>query len=280
MPGQPTQTGDRGRLIRRLAIASIAGQIAWVAIVVLGGRLEPGYNEIRDAVSVLGARNAEHPWLFNTGVAIWGLAFIATALALTLDGPRGWRGRLGPVLIALTGLAQILDGFPFPADCRWSIDAWCRARETAGNVSWQHVAHGRTYFLGAIALLLSVFAMAWRFRDDRRWGRSDLLAFGAGAFGLVIFGGLFFAADNTPHGHYGLVQRLTLSAGGVWIFALAIGLLAIHGRSGDSAVRFVRWIRGLPNGELVVEPESGFGAPEPEGAQRTLPGHQARSPQR
>jgi hypothetical protein len=253
---------DRSVLIRRLAIASIAGQLLWIAIAVLGGLLEPGYSEIRDAVSVLGARDAARPWLFDAGVAIWGASFIAAAAALALDAPRGWRGRLGPALIALTGLAQILDGFPFPADCRPTIDPGCHARELAGNVSWRHIAHGWTYFLGAVALELSVFAMAWRFRDDRRWGRSGLLAIGAGLFGLVIFGGLFFATGKGMHDHYGLVQRLTLAAGGIWVAALTISLLAIYGRSRDPAVRLVEWIRSrLPGGQLVVQPGSGLDSP-------------------
>jgi Protein of unknown function (DUF998) len=241
-------------LIRRLAIASLAGQLAWLAIVVVAGLVEPGYSEVRDPVSALGARTAAHPWVFDVGVAIWGASFIAAAAALLLDFSRGWRGPL----IAFTGLAQILVGFAFPADCRRTIDAGCHARELAGSISWQHVAHGWIYFLGAIALQLSVFAMAWRFRGDTRWGRADLLAFAAGLFGLFVFAGLFFASGNGDD-HYGLVQRLSLAAGGIWVAALAIGLLAIYGRAGDPAVRFVDWIRRLPGGALVVRPGSGAG---------------------
>jgi uncharacterized protein DUF998 len=215
--------------IRRLAIASIAGQAAWVAIVVAAGLIEPGYSEIRDAVSVLGARDAAHPWLFDFGVAIWGTSLILAAAALVLDGPRGLRGWLGPGLIAFTGLAQILDGFPFPADCRWTIDATCRAREAAGQLSWQHYAHGLTYLLGAVALLLSVFAMAWRFHGDERWGRFDLFALAGGLLGMLIVGGLFLVAGNAPGGHYGLVQRFALAAGGFWVLALTAGLLVPRG---------------------------------------------------
>ena len=108
----------RTDLIRRLAIASIAAQLIWLVIAVVAGLIEPGYSEVRDAVSVLGARDATRPWLFDTGIAIWGSAFTLAALALALDAKRSWRGWLGPGLIAFTGLAQILDGFPFPADCR------------------------------------------------------------------------------------------------------------------------------------------------------------------
>ena len=205
--------------------------MAWIVISLVAGLLEPGYSEVRDAVSVLGARDAMHPWLFDVGVAIWGCAFLLAAAALVLDGPvtlRGLRRWLGPGLIAFTGLAQILDGFPFPADCRWTIDASCRAREMAGQLSWQHYAHGLTYFLGAIALQLSVFAMAWRLHGDERWGRFDLFAAWAGALGLLIFGGLFFVAGNEPGGHYGLVQRFALAAGGFWILALSAGLLVVR----------------------------------------------------
>jgi hypothetical protein len=254
----PIDADGRTELIRRLAVASIIGQAIWVAIVVVGGILEPSYSEIRDAVSVLGARDAARPWLFDTGVLIWGASFILAALALLLDrGPRGLRRWLGPGLIALTGLAQILDGFPFPADCQTTIDAACHARDVAGELSWRHVAHGWTYFFGAIALLLSVFAMAWRFHGDERWGRADLLALASGLLGLAIFGGLFYVTGNDPRGHYGLVQRLALAAGGIWVLALTVALLAIYGRDGAPAVRLVEAIRRLPRGEMVVRPHSG-----------------------
>lgn len=221
-------TRSHSRLIRNLAIGSIAGQLTWVVIVTVAGLFEPGYSVIRDAVSVLGARDAAHPWIFDTAVAIWGISLILGALALALDARRSWRGWLGPGLIAFTGLAQILDGFPFPADCRWTIDAGCRAREMAGELSWQHYAHGITYFLGAIALQLSVFAVAWRFHGDERWGRFDLFALAGGLIGLLIVGGLFLLGANEPGGHYGLVQRFALAAGGIWILALTGGLLIIH----------------------------------------------------
>jgi hypothetical protein len=231
-------------------------------VAVVAGLVEPGYSEVRDAVSYLGARTAARPWTFDVGVAIWGASFIAAALALALDAPRSLRNWLGPVLIALTGLAQILAGFPFPADCRDTIDPWCDAREAAGQVSWQHVAHVWAYFLGAIALLLSVFAMAWRFRGDSRWGRADLLTLGSGLLGLAIFAGLFFATGNGAEGHYGLVQRLSLAAGGIWVAALTLGLLVIHGRPGDPLVRLAERLRRLPAGGLLVRPASSAPAQE------------------
>jgi uncharacterized protein DUF998 len=254
----------RSALIRRLAAGSIAGQLAWVMLVAAGGLAEPGYNAIRDPVSALGAGTAAHPWTFEVAVTIWGASFIAAAVAVALDGPRAVRGLLGPGLIAFTGLAEVLSGFPFPADCSPTRDAGCHAGEVGGSLSWQHYAHGWAYFLGAIALWLSVPAMAWRFRGDRRWGRADLLALGSALLGIPMFLGLFFATGDGMHDHYGLSQRLALAAGGLWVGSLTVGLLAIHGKPHDLAVRFVAWIRTLPGGRAVARPCSGFVAERPE----------------
>ena len=233
------QAGERETTIQRLAAVAIAGQLLWLAFVIFGGLWEPGYSEIRDAVSFLGARNAADPWIFNTVVAISGVSLIALAVALALDAPHGLRGKLAPALIGLTGIAQILAGFPFPADCRETVDVGCHAREVAGEVSWRHVAHGWAYFLGAIALLLSVFAMSWRFHGDSRWrfagsnspwAGADRLTLALGALPITFFAGLFFVAGNEPDGHYGLVQRLALIAGSSWILALALALLDLYGK--------------------------------------------------
>ena len=228
------QTADRGSLVRRLAIASLAGQVIWFAGVSLAGLIEPGYSELRDPVSALGAANAARPWVFNLLVAIWGASFVAAAAALWLEGPGGWRGRLGPALIAVTGLAQVLAGFPFPAECRTTIDAWCEAKETAGDLPWRHYAHIWAYFLGSVSLLLSVFAMAWRFRGDRRWGAFAPLAVLAGLVAVAIVLGLFLVAgdDGAGDGNYGLVQRFALAAGGFWVAALSVGLLFLRPAGG------------------------------------------------
>lgn len=39
---------------------------------------------------------------------------------------------------------------------------------------------------------------------------------------------LFFATPDEPGGHYGLVQRLALAAGGGWVGLLTLGLLFIY----------------------------------------------------
>jgi hypothetical protein len=219
-------------LIRRLALFSLAGQLVWIVTIAVAGAVEPGYSEARDAISFLGAETAARPWVFEIAVAIWGLAFIAVAVALSLDAPKTLRGQLGPALIAVTGVAEILVGFPFPAECRDTIDAGCEARELAGQLSWQHEAHSWAYVIGADALLLSVFAMTWRFWGDKRWGPAGPLTLAAAAIGVVIIVGLFSLAEHGADASYGLIQRLALATGAFWVAALAVGLLIVHGRQG------------------------------------------------
>lgn len=233
--GEERAEQRRENAIRWLAIGSIAGQLVWLAIAFVAGQIEPGYDPLRDALSALGAEDAARPWLFDSGVAIWGASFVAAAAALWLDAPPSLRGRLGPALIAFTGLTEILDGFPLPADCRRTIDPGCHARELAGEVSWRHVAHGWTFTFGVLALGLSVFAMAWRFHGDERWGLADRLALAAGAIGVAIVAALFFAVSHEAGGRYGLFQRLALGAGAIWVLALCLGLLFVRGRRGRSA---------------------------------------------
>lgn len=94
----------------------------------------------------------------------------------------------------------------------------------------------------ALIRRLAIASIAWRFRGDPDWGRSDLHALGSGLLGLAIFVGLSFAASDTMGGHHGIVQRLSLASGGIWVGALTIGPPANHGRAG-LAVRLVEWIR-------------------------------------
>ncbi len=70
--------------------------------------------------------------------------------------------------------------------------------------------------------------MAWRFHGDERWGRLDLFALVGGVLGTLIVGGLFLLGSNEPGGHYGLVQRFALAAGGFWILVLTVGLLVVR----------------------------------------------------
>jgi hypothetical protein len=224
---------SRSALIRRLALFSLAGQLVWIVAVAVAGAVEPSYGASRDAISFLGADSAARPWVFETAVAIWGLAFIAVAVALSLDAPKTVRGQLGPALLAITGLAQILVGFPFPLECRETIDAGCEARDLTGQVSWQHEAHGWAYVVGGDAMLLSVFAMAWRFYGDPRWGRADLVTIGAALVAIPISAVLFYFADSGMDGNYGLVQRLALAAGAIWVAALALGVFMVNRESGE-----------------------------------------------
>src|SRR2546423_3387094 len=94
--------------IRQLAWLAIAGQVAFVAAWVIAGALEPGYSAFDQAISELGARNAAHPWLMNTGFVILGLAIAALGPCLLAVLPRRRAARVAGGLFAVAGLAMAL----------------------------------------------------------------------------------------------------------------------------------------------------------------------------
>jgi hypothetical protein len=88
--------------------------------------------------------------------------------------------------------------------------------------------------------------MAWRFRGDRSWGGLAPLTLAAGLIAVAIVAALFVVAgDDADADYYGLTQRLALAAGGFWVAALTIGLLAIHappGRRTGPAAQLAAWL--------------------------------------
>jgi hypothetical protein len=230
----------RSTWIRCLATATITGQIIWLATIGLAGAIEPEYDPARDAVGFLGARDSAHPWIFWTAVTLSGASCLALATALLLDNRAGWQAVTGPILIAFVGGVQVMNGFIWPVDCRGTIDATCEARELRGDVSWQHVAHKHAFFVGSAALLVSVFAMAWRFHGDPKWRQAWLGTLAAGLLSVALLMIAFHFFREDPHNRFGVVQRIGLAGGGTWIIGLSLALLHLSPSVAPEATRSPR----------------------------------------
>ena len=93
-----------------LAWAAILAQVVFVGGWVLGGALEPHYSALRQYISELGRHGAAHPWIFAIFVGIWGLGFIALAVALVPSlRTRPWPLAI-PSMFLLAGVCAILVG--------------------------------------------------------------------------------------------------------------------------------------------------------------------------
>jgi hypothetical protein len=87
---------------------------------VLAGALEDHYSPLRQYISELGRSGAAHPWIFSISVAIWGLGFLALAIALVPAlRTRPWPKAM-PLLFVLAGVCAIVVA-PLRMDCATAL---------------------------------------------------------------------------------------------------------------------------------------------------------------
>jgi MFS family permease len=202
-----------------LAWAAILAQVVFLGGWVLGGVLEPRYSPVRQYISELGRRGAANPWIFTIFVGIWGLGFIALAVALVPSlRTRTWRPAM-PLSFVLAGVCAILVGW-LHMDCSPTVSAVCRSREAAGALSWHHYAHEWVSLGINVSLLLTGFAFA-RSAWPSRLGRLVL----SGALVLLAAWLVTFFLHDSFVGYQGLEERLWAFVAQLWALVCATVLI-------------------------------------------------------
>jgi hypothetical membrane protein len=193
-----------------LAWAAIVAQAVFLGGWVLAGALEPHYSAVRQYISELGRQGAANPWIFITFMAIWGLGWIALAVAVVPS----LRTRPWPLVMslffALAGVCAILVG-PLRMDCSPTLSALCRSRYNAGAASWHYYAHAWLSLGIKISLLLTGFAFA-RSAWPSRLGRLVC----SGALVLLVAGIVTFFLHDSFAPDQGLEERLWALVAQLW----------------------------------------------------------------
>jgi Protein of unknown function (DUF998) len=193
-----------------LAWAAILAQAVFVGGWILAGALEPRYSPTRQYISELGRHGAANPWIFAIFVGIWGLGFIALAVAIV----PALRTRPWPLAMSfcfvLAGLCAILVG-PLHMDCSPTVSAVCKSHEAAGALSWHHYTHEWVSFGIKVSLLLTGFAFA-RSAWPSRLARLVL----SGALVLLAAGIVTFMLHDSFAGYQGLEERLWALVAQLW----------------------------------------------------------------
>ena len=180
-----------------LVLAGVGGVMAtlcYVATVVLGGAIVPGYSHLRHSVSELTSPGASYRTplavgflLYNVGVALLGAGLVRSSV------PSRW-SRVAGVLLIVCAVAGILMIEPFPQDPMGSpITA-------AGSV---HIALAGLSAMSLISSLL-MFARAWH--NDPTWmplRRFSVIA----ALAILMTGAVGALMVTSPA--FGLFERLT-----------------------------------------------------------------------
>jgi hypothetical membrane protein len=202
-----------------LAWAAILAQAVFPGGWVLAGALEPRYSQVRQYISELGRHGAANPWIFTVFVGIWGLGFIALAVAIVPAlRTRPWPLAM-PLLFVLAGVCAILVG-PLHMDCAPTVSAVCKSREAAGALSWHHYAHEWVSLAISVSLLLTGFAFA-RSAWPSRLGRLVL----SGVLVLLTIWIVTFMLHDSFTGYQGLAERLWALVAELWALLCATVLI-------------------------------------------------------
>jgi hypothetical membrane protein len=203
------------------AVVAAAGLGVFAAAVAVSGALQPGYSHLREGISALAATGSAPAPIMIGG-------FLALAAGTTVAGTTLWErlsagvaGRVGAVLVMLSGLAMVVVGLN-RQDCS-DLAGACAAAEEAGTLSGQHMVHQLVSL--AVFLLLSIapFVLARGLRRNGAPRRVAVLARLAGTFGLLVIAAMVSVGfGDVP----GLVQRLFILV----VFGLPVLLAAVPTR--------------------------------------------------
>ena len=149
--------------LRAAAICGLLAPVTFVVGLLLGDLAQPDeFSPADDNISDLGAKTADHAWLYNQIAAnLNGLLIVALALGLWRALGSGWPARLGVLGLAVLGVTRFLEGF-LRLDCR-GMDEGCE------NTSWQADGHGIESGIASALFFLVPLALAFAFRRLPQW---------------------------------------------------------------------------------------------------------------
>jgi hypothetical membrane protein len=204
---------------RLLVVAGVIGPLLLNILILIEGATRPGYDAWTMAGSALSLSNQGWEQIANfivSGLLILGFAF---GVRRALPGTT-W----GPILFAVVGIGLIVAGI-FVTD-----PAFGYPPGTPDGPALHSTVHGALhFFVGGLAfffgLTASCFVFARRFAGDPRWKG---WAAASGAAGLLMLG--FFIAyaivAATMHdGPAGLLERISIATGTIWMAVFALRLL-------------------------------------------------------
>jgi hypothetical protein len=202
-----------------LAWAAILVQAVFLGGWVLAGALEPRYSSARQYISELGRHDAANSWIFTIFLGIWGLGFIALAVAIVPAlRTRPWPLAM-PLFFVIAGVCAILVGW-LQMDCSPTASVVCKSREAAGALSWHHYTHEWVSFGIKASLLSTGFAFA-RSAWPSRLARLVL----SGALVLLAAGIVTFVLHDSFAGYQGLEERLWALFAQLWALLCATVLI-------------------------------------------------------
>ncbi len=211
-------------LITRILIACGAvGPILFILVFMIDGSTRPGYSQWRNFVSSLSLSN--QGWVQIANFVQCGVLVICFAVGLRqlLRSGKGAVG--GPLFIGIFGLSLFMAGL-FVTDPSLGYPPG-----SSRNIQTLHgTIHGIMAPIVFCSLAIAIFVLARRFPGDPAWRGWALYSVITGILIVVFFIACLVVAlldekGILPNSPTGLLERIAIILGWLWIALLAIRLL-------------------------------------------------------
>ncbi|NYT00478.1 MAG: DUF998 domain-containing protein [Methanocellales archaeon] len=197
---------------RILAICGIVGPIVYTSIMIAIGLLRPGYNHLTQPMSELGEVGGPNAIIMNTaGFMLLGFFIIAFAFGLHRGMNEGEGSKVGPALIAMSGIGWIAVGL-FHVDPK------------SAEISFTSMMHISGAMIVGLGFSIAPFAIARRSRKDHRWASYRPYSLSTGILTAIL--GLVFIFAGIEE-YMGALQRIVTGVPLIWIEVMAIRLLRL-----------------------------------------------------
>jgi hypothetical protein len=215
--------GRSDRLVPAGAALGVLGAVLYCDWVVLEPIFGTGLSPVHSYVSELAAVTRPHHLLFNVADIVAGLCFLVLARDVRRHLAQSDTGGRGAISLALVGLATTAGGF-LPMTCAPSVQARCPAGGLALHSPLQDQLATAFSVVGAVAVVLSMRALAAGVPDDLTWpgvARNGRRLFALAAPLTVVVGVLGLLDLDV-----GLPQRALLILDSTWVCFVSVALAA------------------------------------------------------
>jgi hypothetical membrane protein len=219
------QTQDYPLATRLLIAGGAIGPLLFIIVLLIEGATRPGYSAWHHYGSTLSL--GPGGWVQITNFIVCGLLTLCFAIGLRQVFRTGKGAVWGPILLGVFGVALIVAGV-FVTD---PSQGYPPGTHTSGLQTLHGTIHGIAGLVTFGSLAIAIFVLARRFAGDPHWKGWALYSLVTGVLVAVSFiaATVVSALDESgvfPGSPTGLVQRIGIIAGWVWIALLAIRLLS------------------------------------------------------
>ena len=213
------------RLTRLLLAGGMVGPLLFIVVLLIEGATRPGYDAWRHFGSQLSL--GEQGWEQIANFLVCGVLCVGFALGLRRALHRGRGATWGPILLGVFGLSLISAGI-FVTGPALGYPPGAPIR--SGPETLHSMLHGLSGLVAFTTLAAACFVLARRFAGNPQWRGWALYSSLTGAVVLIslIASNVTATLDMNgtwPSAPTGLVQRIGIIAGWIWIALLAARLL-------------------------------------------------------